>query len=67
MYDLAIRNGTVIDGTGGPARRADVAVSGGVVAADDGRGFVVGEEEAAARIRSGRQVLNLASATTAIL
>ena len=33
MYDLAIRNGTVIDGSGGPARRADVAVTGGVVAA----------------------------------
>jgi len=28
MYDLLIRNGDVIDGTGAPARRADVAVRG---------------------------------------
>lgn len=27
-YDLVIRNGDVIDGTGAPARRADVAVTG---------------------------------------
>ena len=27
-YDYVIRNGTVIDGTGGPARRADVAIRG---------------------------------------
>ncbi|MEP7381065.1 MAG: amidohydrolase family protein, partial [Gemmatimonadota bacterium] len=30
-YDLVIRNGLVIDGTGAPARRADVAISGGRV------------------------------------
>ena len=33
MFDLAIRNGSVIDGSGGAARRADVAVEGGFVAA----------------------------------
>ena len=31
QYDLVIRDGTVIDGTGAPACRADVAVSNGVI------------------------------------
>lgn len=31
-YDLLIKNGQVIDGSGAPARRANVAVSGGVIA-----------------------------------
>jgi N-acyl-D-aspartate/D-glutamate deacylase len=30
-HDLLIRNGLVVDGSGAPARRADVAVSGGVI------------------------------------
>jgi N-acyl-D-aspartate/D-glutamate deacylase len=33
MYDLVIRNGTVIDGSGAPRRVADVAVQGGRIAA----------------------------------
>ncbi|MBS0491770.1 MAG: amidohydrolase family protein [Proteobacteria bacterium] len=32
MYDLVIRRGLVVDGTGSPPRQADVAVSGGVIA-----------------------------------
>ena len=30
-HDLVIRNGEVIDGTGGPRRHADVAVTNGVI------------------------------------
>jgi N-acyl-D-aspartate/D-glutamate deacylase len=40
-HDLVIRGGTVVDGTGAPARSADVAISGGRVVAVgevDGRG-----------------------------
>ncbi len=40
-YDLVLRNGTVVDGTGAPPRQADVAVVDGVVAEVgdvDGRG-----------------------------
>ncbi len=33
MYDLVIRGGMVVDGTGGPSRRADVAVQDGTVVA----------------------------------
>jgi N-acyl-D-amino-acid deacylase len=31
-YDLVIKNGMVVDGTGAPARRADVAITGGTIA-----------------------------------
>ena len=42
QYDTLIRNGQVIDGTGAKARRADVAVAGGRIAAV---GTVEGEAE----------------------
>ncbi len=32
-YDLVIQNGTVVDGTGAPARRADIGIRGGKFAA----------------------------------
>jgi N-acyl-D-amino-acid deacylase len=47
-YDLVIRNGLVIDGTGAPARRGDVAVSGGRIA-DVGSVREGGREEIDAR------------------
>ncbi|HEX3565797.1 MAG TPA: amidohydrolase family protein, partial [Acidimicrobiales bacterium] len=31
-YDLVIRNGTLVDGSGGPSYRADVAISGDRIA-----------------------------------
>jgi N-acyl-D-amino-acid deacylase len=33
MYDVVIKGGNVIDGTGGPPRRADIAISGATIAA----------------------------------
>ncbi len=33
MYDLVIRGGTVVDGTGAPPRTADIAITGGVIVA----------------------------------
>lgn len=33
MYDLIIRNGTIIDGSRGPAYRADLAIQDGIIAA----------------------------------
>ena len=31
MHDLVIRGGSVVDGTGAPARTADVAITDGVI------------------------------------
>ena len=44
QFDLVVRNGTVLDGTGAPAREADVAVQDGRIAAV-GRVAGVGREE----------------------
>ncbi len=33
MFDLVIKNGTVVDGTGAPGHQADVAIQGGKIAA----------------------------------
>jgi len=43
-YDVVIRNGTVVDGTGGPSRRADVGIAGSQIA-EVGRITERGREE----------------------
>jgi N-acyl-D-aspartate/D-glutamate deacylase len=48
MHDLVIRAGNLVDGTGAPAREADVAVDAGRIAAV-GRGLPGGREEIDAR------------------
>jgi N-acyl-D-aspartate/D-glutamate deacylase len=48
QFDLVVRNGTVLDGTGGPAREADIAVQDGRIAAV-GRVAGAGREEIDAR------------------
>ena len=51
MFDLVIRNGTLVDGTGAPPRRADVAVTDGVVVAiGEVDGPAVREVDATGRI-----------------
>lgn len=52
MFDLVIRNGTVLDGTGAPRQSADVAISRGLIA-QVGRDLARGEREVDA---SGRIV-----------
>ena len=49
-YDLVIRNGTVVDGTGGDLYEADVAIKSGHIVAV-GRVASAGEEEIDAKGR----------------
>ncbi|PZQ61501.1 MAG: amidohydrolase [Phenylobacterium zucineum] len=50
MYDIVIRNGLVIDGEGGPGRRADVAIAGSrIVAVGEGLGAARREIDAGGR------------------
>ena len=44
MFDLVVRNGSVIDGTGAAARRADVGITDGVVV-EIGPGLAKGKRE----------------------
>lgn len=41
-FDLMVRNGNVVDGTGAPARPADVAIRDGVIAEVGDRGSIAG-------------------------
>jgi len=50
MHDLVIRAGNLVDGTGAPAREADVAVDRGRIAAV-GAGLPAGREEIDARAK----------------
>src|SRR5215207_4836607 len=54
MFDFVIQNGTVIDGSGGAPRRADVAVEAGRVAAGD----ALGAGEARERIDAAGRVIS---------
>ena len=45
QFDLVIRGGDVVDGTGAPARRADVAVHGDRIVAVEGRVEGTGRRE----------------------
>ena len=47
MEELIIRGGTVIDGTGAPRYKADVAVSGGVITAVYDAGYPYGGNKVA--------------------
>lgn len=50
MFDLVLRGGTIIDGTGAPGRRGDVAVADGVIV-ETGQDLGRGREEIDARGR----------------
>ncbi|TFH25224.1 MAG: amidohydrolase [Myxococcales bacterium] len=54
-FDLVIEGGTVIDGTGAPARRADIAVKDGRIAAIAAAGF--GDAEAARKIDASGKIV----------
>ena len=43
MYDLVVTGGTVVDGTGAPARRADIAIRDGIIVEVAEPGTITGE------------------------
>ena len=62
-FDLLLRGGTVIDGTGGPARRADVGVLGDRILAVGDLGVVDPNEVGLVLDVAGRVVVARASST----
>ena len=58
-YDLLIRNGTVVDGTGAAARQADVAIANGRIAEigriRDGAAKVIDAESEVVSIHAPRE------------
>ena len=64
--DIVIRHGTLVDGTGGPLRTADVAISGDRIAAVGDLGAVAAEREIDARGRGRSRPASSTSTPTTI-